>query len=101
MYSWPVVDWDSLHASRSGKVAELMRQLGLDHLLVTGFDSIRYVADYRTLIIAEGFDWFAAIVDQEGSCDIFVPWVDESGEAPEPELPWIRSVGRCRRGVLR
>jgi Xaa-Pro dipeptidase len=86
------VDWESLHASRSGKVADLMRQLGLDHLLLTGFDFIRYAADYRTLIIAEGFDWFAAIVGQDASCDIFVPWIEEAVEAPEPQLPWIRSV---------
>jgi len=92
MYSWPPVEWDSLRASRSAKVTGLMRQRGLDHLLLTGFDSIRYAADYRTLIIAEGFDWFAAIVGQDGSCDIFVPWVDETAEAPERGLPWIRSV---------
>ena len=92
MYSWPAVDWDTLRARRSGKVAELMRRRGLDHLLVTGFDTIRYATDYRTLIIAEGFDWFAAIVDQDGACDLFVPWVDEVSERPEPELPWIRAI---------
>ena len=92
MYSWPAVDRDTLRAGRSGKIAELMRQRGLDHLLLTGFDTIRYAADYRTLIIAEGFDWFAAIVDQDGACDMFVPWVDEVSERPEPALPWIRAV---------
>jgi Xaa-Pro aminopeptidase len=69
-----------------------MRLRGLDHLLVTGFDTIRYTADYRTLIIAEGFDWFAAIIDQDGACDIFAPWIDEVSERPEPELPWIRAI---------
>jgi Xaa-Pro aminopeptidase len=92
MYSWPAVDWDTLRARRTGKVAELMRRRGLDHLLVTGFDTIRYAADYRTLIIAEGFDWFAAIIDQDGACDLFVPWVDEVSERPEPDLPWIRAI---------
>jgi Xaa-Pro dipeptidase len=92
MYSWPAVDWDALRAGRSGKVAELMRRRGLDHLLMTGFDTIRYAADYRTLIIAEGFDWFAAIIDTGGACDLFVPWVDEVSERPEPELPWIRAI---------
>src|SRR5215467_10739174 len=92
MYSWPAVDWGTLRATRSGKIAELMRERGLDHLLLTGFDTIRYAADYRTLIIAEGFDWFAAIIDQDGVCDVFVPWVDEVSERPEPGLPWIRSV---------
>jgi Xaa-Pro dipeptidase len=92
MYDWPVVDWDSLRSTRSGKIAELMSQRGLDHLLLTGFDTIRYAVDYRTLIIAEGFDWFAAIVDHDGACDVFVPWVDEESEHPDQELPWIRSV---------
>jgi Xaa-Pro dipeptidase len=92
MYSWPTVDWDTLRARRSGKIAELMSQRRLDHLLLTGFDTIRYAADYRTLIIAEGFDWFAAIIDADGACDMFVPWVDEVSESPEPELPWIRSI---------
>jgi Xaa-Pro dipeptidase len=92
MYGWPAVDWDALRAGRSGKIAELMRRRRLDHLLLTGFDTIRYAADYRTLIIAEGFDWFAAIVDQDGACDVFVPWVDEVDVRPEPGLPWVRSV---------
>lgn len=92
MYDWPAVDWETLRARRSAKIAEVMRRRGLDHLLLTGFDTIRYVADYRTLIIAEGFDWFAAIVGQDAACDMFVPWVDEVCELPEPALPWIRSV---------
>ena len=92
MYSWPAVDWGALRAARSSKISELMRQRGLDHLLLTGFDTIRYAADYRTMIIAEGFDWFAAIVGQDGACDVFVPWADEVSERPEPELPWVRAV---------
>jgi Xaa-Pro dipeptidase len=92
MYDWPAVDWDELRARRSGRIAQLMRQRGLDHLLLTGFDTIRYAVDYRTMIIAEGFDWFAAIVDQDGGCDIFVPWIDEVSERPDPEFPWIQST---------
>ncbi len=92
MYTWPAVDWQSLRAQRTGKLAELMRRRGLDHLLLTGFDNIRYATDYRTLIIAEGFDWFAAVVDQEGTCDVFVPWVDEVAQAPEAGLPKIRAL---------
>jgi hypothetical protein len=51
-----------------------MVHLGLDLLLLTSFDNIRYVTDYRTLII-RAFDWFAAVVDGEGECEVFVPWV--------------------------
>jgi Xaa-Pro dipeptidase len=92
MHSWPAVDWEKLRDSRFSKVAQLMRQRELDHLLLTGFDSIRYAADYRTLLIAEGFDWFAAIVGQDGTADVHVPWVDEEATLPDPGLPHVRSV---------
>jgi Xaa-Pro aminopeptidase len=69
-----------------------MVRLGLDHLLLTSFDNIRYVTDYRTLIIAEAFDWFAAVVDGEGECEVFVPWVDEEHRDPEPDMPWVRAL---------
>src|SRR5581483_8563515 len=26
-----------------------------------------------------------------GECDVFVPWVDEVREHPDPEMPWIAS----------
>lgn len=92
MYAWPQTDQEALRASRMARTADLMGRLRLDHLLLTGFDNIRYVTDYRTLIIAEAFDWFAAITDREGRSDIFVPWVDEELTDPEPDMPWIRMV---------
>lgn len=69
-----------------------MRRKGLSHLLLTGFDHIRYATDYRTQIIAEAFDWFAAVVDADGEAEIFAPWVDESQANPVAELPWIRAI---------
>lgn len=92
MYEWPEVDWEALRSHRFGKTAELMGRLQLDHLLLTGFDTIRYVTDFRTLLVAEGFDWFAAIVDRFGKSAIFVPWVDESVQNPEPTLPGVQSL---------
>ncbi len=91
MYDWPRVDEGTLRAGRRERVAELMSRRGLDHLLLTSFDAIRYATDYRSLIIAEAFDWFAVVMDVEGECDVFVPWVDEVREHPDPEMPWIAS----------
>jgi Xaa-Pro dipeptidase len=92
MHDWPQVDRPALRQSRMGKTRDLMKRLQLDHLLLTGFDTIRFVTDYRTLIIAEAFDWFAAVVDQEGESEVLVPWVDEILSDPEPAMPWIRTL---------
>lgn len=89
MFTWPTVDEESLRASRRGRADELMARLGLDHLLLTSFDNVRFVTDYRTLIIAEAFDWFAVVTDSSGECEVFVPWIDEEHERPDPAMPWI------------
>ena len=59
MYDWPAVDEAGLQRTRSERTRALMDSLRLDHLLLASFDNIRYVTGYRTLIIAEAFDWFA------------------------------------------
>ena len=92
MYDWPAVDLAGLQRTRSERTRALMDSLQLDHLLLTSFDNIRYVTGYRTLIIAEAFDWFAAIAGQEGDFEVFVPWVDEVGKEPDPDLPGLRAV---------
>lgn len=60
-------------------VRSVIRDLKCDRLLLTGFDHIRYALDYRTQVVGEGYDWFAATVDPEGSSTIFLPWIDEEG----------------------
>ena len=90
MYDWPTVDWTELQRARTERTGALMDSLGLDHLLVTSFDNIRYVTGYRTLIIAEAFDWFAAIASRDGDFEMFVPWIDEVDKEPDPDLPGLR-----------
>ncbi|MCV7032398.1 M24 family metallopeptidase [Mycobacterium sherrisii] len=92
MYDWSTVDIDRLRSDRREAVADLMRRHGLSHLLLTGFDHIRYATDYRTQIIAEAFDWFAAVVDRDGRTEIFAPWIDETHAAPVADLPWISKI---------
>jgi Xaa-Pro aminopeptidase len=92
MYDWPAIDETGLQRTRGERTRALMGPLRLDHLLLTSFDNIRYLTGYRTLIIAEAFDWFAAIVGQQGDFEMFVPWVDEVEKEPDPDLPGLRAV---------
>jgi Xaa-Pro dipeptidase len=92
MHDWPRISEQDLRSDRTDRLDTLMRERGLDHLLLTAFDSIRYATGYRTLIVAEGFDWFAAVVDREGESEIFVPWVDEIYPKPDGDLPWIQAL---------
>ncbi len=92
MHNWPQPNLAALRHERQRAVGDLMAGLRVDHLLLTGFDNIRYATDYRTQIIAEAYDWFAAVVDRAGESEIFVPWVDETHADPEPDLPGVRAV---------
>lgn len=92
MYAWPAPDPSTLQHARQTAVAELMHRLAVDHLLLTGFDNIRYATGYRTQIIAEAYDWFAAVTGSTGDSEVFVPWVDETQPDPDPALPGVRAV---------
>lgn len=90
MYEWPRVDWDTLRRERWARVARVMKETGVDHLLLTGHDNIRYATDYRSMLISEGFDWYAALVAESGESTIFVPYVAEDVAAPQTDLPWVK-----------
>src|SRR5262249_61133367 len=92
MYDWPAVDEARLRRTRSERIRALMDARRLDHLLLTSFDNIRYVTGDRTLIIAEAFDWLAAIAGQDGDFKVFVPGVDERSKEPNPDRPALRPV---------
>ncbi|MFJ4229725.1 M24 family metallopeptidase [Paenarthrobacter nicotinovorans] len=92
MYNWSTINIDRLRQDRRTAIAELMQRNQLSHLLLTGFDHIRYATDYRTQIIAEAFDWFAAVVDRDGNAEIFTPWVDETQANPIVDLPWVTAI---------
>lgn len=92
MYNWSHIDVDRLRSDRRAVVADLMKRHNLSHLLLTGFDHIRYATDYRTQIIAEAYDWFGAVVNRDGEAEIFAPWIDRTQHDPIAELPWIRAL---------
>jgi Xaa-Pro aminopeptidase len=56
----------------------VLDELKCDRLLLTGYDHIRYALDYRTQVVGEGYDWFAATIDPEGAASVFLPWIDEA-----------------------
>ena len=91
MYEWPVIDWGALRAGRRQRVADVMRALNVDHLILTGHDNIRYATDYRSVLVSDGFDWYAALVGESGEATIFVPYVSEDVAAPQPDLPWVKA----------
>ena len=91
MTMWPDYDISALRAAREQRAQDFMRGRRLDHLLLTGFDSIRYVLDARFQMISEGWDWFTALVDESGG-EVFVPWVDEDSYLPDPDAPAVRAT---------
>ncbi len=90
MYEWPHVDTIALRAARWQRVAEVMKAAEVDHILLTGHDNIRYATDYRSMLIAEGFDWYAALTGDTGETVVFVPYVPEDVASPQPDLPALR-----------
>lgn len=92
MIEWPNVDMAALRAWRTDRVLALMRERKLDHLVLTGFDNIRYATDYRSQVIGESFDWCAAVVDSDGAAKVFVPWVDEVVAHDDHAAPAVRSL---------
>jgi Xaa-Pro dipeptidase len=92
MYDWPKVDQAELQRRRGERTRSLIDSLRLDHLLLTSFDNIRYVTGYRTQIIAEAFDWFAAVASRDGDYEMLVPWVDEMSREADPGLPGLSAV---------
>lgn len=92
MYPWPSVDMEALRNHRFGTVADLMARLGVDHLVLTGADHIRYVSDFRALLANEP-DWFVVVVGADGASDALVPYTDEVHERPDPGLRRLTSIG--------
>jgi Xaa-Pro aminopeptidase len=103
-FSWPVVDVGELRRYRSDRLAEFMREVDVDALLLTTFDGIRYATDFRTQLISEGFDWFAACVFRDGDSAVFVPYIDEAERSSDvsgaprllPVPSWAPSAGHPR-----
>ena len=90
MYSYPDIDWDGLRKYRTERVAQVMKDANVDALVLMGHDNIRYATDFGVFLICESYDWFAAIVTQEGEAFLYIPYVDRVVDRPMPDLPWIK-----------
>lgn len=90
-FAWPVVDHAALRRFKVDRIAEVMKDAAVDHLVLVGSDHIRYATDYRTQLTSEP-DWFAAVVDVSGSADLFVPYVDELTPDPDASTPQVRAL---------
>ena len=90
MHSYPAIDWDGLRKHRTEKVAQVMRDANVDALVLMGHDNIRYATDFGVFLICEAYDWFAAVITQEGEASIFIPYVDKVIDSPAPAMPWIK-----------
>ncbi|MFF5900870.1 M24 family metallopeptidase [Streptomyces argenteolus] len=78
--------------ARADRLSSWMRHKGLDHLLLTAPDQIRYATDYRAQLVSESTDWYAAVVDADGEAEIFVPFTDHVMERPEPAVDRLRRL---------
>ncbi len=89
-YQWPSINSAALLAERLGRVTAFMDDRHLDHLVLSGFDSIRYATDYRTnLSYDSNYDWYTAIVDGDGQTTLITCDLGEDDLDPIPGAPTI------------
>jgi len=90
--AWPAVDEAALRSDRWERVRAMMRELDLDHLVLTSADAIRYACGTRTYLTPESREWFALVLDRTGAGDLFVPYQDTDEPIHDPDEPMLRSV---------
>lgn len=69
---------------RADLTAQYMRHQGLDHLLLQSPDNIRYVSDYRSLLVQESADHTLCVIDRSGYSDVFAPHLKEPVQLESP-----------------
>lgn len=90
----PVVDFAELHKARSKKISKMMAKLGLDALVITTTDNIRYTSDWRPVpFLTELYnDEFASIFTSDGESYCYQPSVIEPVKNPSKEMPWVKEL---------
>jgi Xaa-Pro aminopeptidase len=90
MYEWPAVDQAALRDLRCSRLTELMREQGFDHLVLSGFDNIRFATDFRSnLTYDSNYEWYAALVDGEGEATLFACDIGEGEDGQLAGHPTI------------
>lgn len=77
---------------RTRQTIDLMRRNTIDHLLLGNADNIRFVSNYRSLIIHETADHMYCVMNEAGEADIFGPHLREPYENKDPTTPAVREV---------
>lgn len=89
-------EWDDviqrLRTERRGLVGSWMKERGLDHLVLQSHDDIRYVTDYRSLMVWETSDHVICVVDGDGQFDVYASHINTASESPDAALPDMRSL---------
>ncbi|MDN3260393.1 M24 family metallopeptidase [Streptomyces sp. CSDS2] len=88
----PGVDLRALSDRRTARLTGWMADAGLDHLVLTGPDHIRYATGHGAQLVSEGVDWYAAVVGADGEAEVFVPFTDTDVPEPGPALPRLRRL---------
>lgn len=82
-----------LARARGEKVTAWMRDKGIDHLLLGAADNIRYVSDYRSLIINETADHMLCLFSADGQSTIYGPHLkQEVRDVGDPRLSAVRPL---------
>ena len=84
------IDWDRLRKARAENVRKAMAEKGVDAVLLTAFDLIRYVTDLRPLFTPSVYiDGYVAVMTKEGDTMASGPFVEggKLGYAEEETMP--------------
>jgi len=91
MFEWPSIDWDGFVKARRARFSELMKQEGVDHAILSGFDNIRWATGIRTNYTHDSnFDWFCAVIDDSNEVTLITNDGGSEHEYPIPTLPWLK-----------
>lgn len=83
---------EAVRRKRNEQAVDLMREMRLDRLVLGTPDDIRWVCDYRSLIINESADWMLCVVDDTGMTDVYGAHIREAVDRPHADLPALRSL---------
>jgi Xaa-Pro dipeptidase len=87
-YEWPKIDWKALNAHRDRNLQSVVKSLGLDGLILSCSDNIRYFTRVRTIACPELLnDQYGAIVTPDGSAYVWGFWLEH-----DPLNPSLKSA---------
>ena len=77
---------------RTRITVDFMRQRDIDHLLLGNADNIRFVCNYRSLIINETADHMFCVMNETGAANIYGPHLRSPNKNSDPATPAVQEV---------